>query len=253
MQQNQNQPSPVRVTFRALWASCWWLLGILIGLSSHLLGLWLMEELLWYSFFVDRFKTALNEHCLVVIAYYWFSRDVTAATLTYKTLGQRSFGNTGIKSSVLPVGNSALLDRTWAPTVECQPYRVVFPHLLVSFYVNILNLVPNNTNIHVKKWRHDCHSRLGAYFLSHNALCAQQRKLELLMPVIDSIIMQNLGNFTIALYTNMAVLSREWKPRIPNVTLTADCPCINYKQLHMHANNTCTRTLNIEFKTLTRR
>ena len=35
------------------------------------------------------------------------------------------------------------------------------------------NLVPNNTNIHEKKWRY-CHSRLG----SHNALLAQQRKLK---------------------------------------------------------------------------
>lgn len=56
----------------------------------------------WRNYFGIRFssivfKTALNEHCLVVIAYYWFSRDVTAAMLTYKTLGKR-FGNTGIKS-----------------------------------------------------------------------------------------------------------------------------------------------------------
>ena len=50
---------------------------------------------------------------------------------------------------------------------------------------------------------------LGAHFLSHNAVCAQQRKLKLLMPVINSIIMQNLSNFAIALYTNMAVSSRE--------------------------------------------
>ena len=35
---------------------------------------------------------------------------------------------------------------------------------------------------------------LGAHFLSHNAVCAQQRKLKLLMPLIDSIIMQNLSD-----------------------------------------------------------
>ena len=32
------------------------------------------------------------------------------------------------------------------------------------------NSVPKNTNIPIKKRRHDCHSRLGAHFLSHNAL-----------------------------------------------------------------------------------
>ena len=46
------------------------------------------------------------------------------------------------------------------------------------------NVVPSNTNIRVKKWRYDCHPRLGAHFLSHNALCAQQRKLKLLMPAL---------------------------------------------------------------------
>ena len=39
--------------------------------------------------------------------------------------------------SVFCVRNSALWDRKWAPTVECQSYRIVFAHHLVYFYVNI--------------------------------------------------------------------------------------------------------------------
>ena len=48
----------------------------------------------------------------------------------------------------------------------------LFSLFILSHFTWILEL---DTNIPLKKWRYDCHSRLGA----HNALCAQQGKLKL--------------------------------------------------------------------------
>ena len=75
----------------------------------------------------------------------------------------------------------------------CRPQRIVGQKVSTNCRMAVLpdcfhsssclllreywNLVPNNTNICVKKWRCDYHSRLGVHFPSHNTLCAQQRKL----------------------------------------------------------------------------